>query len=607
MTSKRAEEGLNQIDHTMSIFQTQLSSHLILAENTLPKTQARFRGGFYKIKMFGKGGFEGNFRTTPNQSIRGASKSESKEELLRRAQEERKAREAKRLKNGAATKVQALVRGHLARCRHKRQGRKEFGELQKKIQSDKNPPELAKVRLACVLVLHGGEGGAWCCGLLVKHRDLLLPAISEDSGWCFLMCRMLGHATHILSTMDSNATLAPPLRLLEEFTRESNYPNNGNKVVARMYRHLFTKEKYFKQVRRLIETRIPPLLETTTRPPTALAGELLNMVARPLEAVQQLQDRSLTAEMMHQLCQEFLSPDPSDQVHLFLLPSLASLHLLRLDPLVQCLLDESRVVARTPCLFYSFLLLSQEGILGIASGREEAFFAALALLSQVIPAPLDDAGDDSDDEDEDDVVMEDAETAGEAALIKASIGLLNDRDFVGNLVALVERVGGRDKGSKGPLPESTAQTVRHLCYVCHRLLMHSPTAIHNYALLFTLAFRQWFLHTLWNVVTSSVQTSILSSHPTPLIQVLSRGIKMSNEERDKIAPSLATFASLFSHLLVTIHDTEFYQRQSSGQVQTRWMPFTLGQLVPMALALRDVALGLVELAFPESRPSVRGR
>ena len=91
---------------------------------------------------------------------------------------------------------------------------------------------------------------------------------------------------------------------------------------------------------------------------------------------------------------------------------------------------------------------------------------------------------------------------------------------------------------------------------------------------------------------------------------------MSYEERDKIAPSLATFAALFSHLLVTIHDTEFYQRQSStsssGQPpQTssshRWMPFTLGQLVPMALALRDVALGLVELAFPESRPAVRGR
>ena len=206
------------------------------------------RGDFEKGKMFGKGGFEGNFRTTPNQSIGGASKGESKEELLRRAQEERKAREAKRNKTAAATKVQALIRGHLARCRHRRQARKEFEELQKRIQNDKNPPDLANIRLCCVLVLHGGEGGAWCCGLLVKYRELLLPTIAQDSGWCFLMCRLLGHATHILSTTDSNASLAPPLRVLEEFTRESNYPQNGGQVVARMYRHLFTKEKYFRQV-----------------------------------------------------------------------------------------------------------------------------------------------------------------------------------------------------------------------------------------------------------------------------------------------------------------------------------------------------------------------
>ena len=103
----------------------------------------------------------------------------------------------------------------------------------------------------------------------------------------------------------------------------------------------------------------------------------------------------------------------------------------------------------------------------MASGREEAFFAALALLSQVIPAPLEDAGDDSDDEEDDDVLMEEAEGAGEAALIKASIGLLNDRDFVGNLIGLVERVGGKDK-VKGPLPESTAQVfwIQDLSKLC---------------------------------------------------------------------------------------------------------------------------------------------
>ena len=36
-----------------------------------------------------------------------------------------------------------------------------------------------------------------------------------------------------------------------------------------------------------------------------------------------------------------------------------------------------------------------------------------------------------------------------------------------------------------------------------------------------------------------------------------------------------------------------------------WMPFSLGELVNMSQHLRDISLGLVELAFPDSRPSVR--
>ena len=36
------------------------------------------------------------------------------------------------------------------------------------------------------------------------------------------------------------------------------------------------------------------------------------------------------------------------------------------------------------------------------------------------------------------------------------------------------------------------------------------------------------------------------------------------------------------------------------------MPFPLADLIPMSLALRDVGLGLIELAFPESRPSLEG-
>lgn len=42
---------------------------------------------------------------------------------------------------------------------------------------------------------------------------------------------------------------------------------------------------------------------------------------------------------------------------------------------------------------------------------------------------------------------------------------------------------------------------------------------------------------------------------------------------------------------------------TGGGPQT--MPFTLAALVPLSLTLKEVCLGLVELAFPDSRPSIR--
>ena len=35
------------------------------------------------------------------------------------------------------------------------------------------------------------------------------------------------------------------------------------------------------------------------------------------------------------------------------------------------------------------------------------------------------------------------------------------------------------------------------------------------------------------------------------------------------------------------------------------MPFTIAELVPMILALRDTCLGIIELAHPETRPEVK--
>jgi hypothetical protein len=52
--------------------------------------------------------------------------------------------------------------------------------------------------------------------------------------------------------------------------------------------HLFTflvTKGYFGQVRCLVDNKIPPLLEASSRPPTPLAACLFDMVTRPLQLV----------------------------------------------------------------------------------------------------------------------------------------------------------------------------------------------------------------------------------------------------------------------------------------------------------------------------------
>jgi ubiquitin-protein ligase E3 C len=568
--------------------------------------------------MFGKGGFDGQFRTTPNQSIRGASKTESKDALVRRAHQERSQREARRRETVAAVRIQAAVRGHQARARHRGQARQELGRLQAALQSDQAGPDLNTLRQVGVLLLASWERDRagpsilpWYTQLLVRHRKELLGAVAQDPGWQLLVMRLLGLATlHLVSATD--AVVAGPLRLLEVFTAAGSYPGpRGGRVLGTIYAFLIGKS-YFQHVRQLADSRIPPLLEASTRPPTPMSGEILQMVLRPLEAAAGLQDRPLQTETVRQLCRAVLCPEPSHQVRLFLLPSLAESGQLKLDPLVDCLMQTGagQHVERTPCLLYSFLLLSQEGIQGVAPGREESYLSVLASLAQCIPAPVEAEGGDSDDEAEEAEGME-VEADG---LVQASVQLLNRPAFVTRLVQLAERAGPSAAPSFGPGPPvhpaaaSSPEAVRALCSVCHRLLMHSPAALHSYPLLFTLAFRPAFLHRLWSVVAATCQPALLSSSPTPLLAVLSRGLKMSALEREAIAPGLAVFCSLLGYLLVTIHDTEFHSsaREAALPSSRLWMPFSLAELVPMSLALRDVALGLVELAFPESRPAVRG-
>ena len=229
--------------------------------------------------------------------------------------------------------------------------------------------------------------------------------------------------------------------------------------------------------------------------------------------------------------------------------------------------------------------------------------------------------------------------------------LLNDKALVNALVSGTEQNTGVTELARSGRDVSYNPTLyASLCRLCHHLLVLHPLALHKFRLLYTLAFRSSFLHRLWNLILDTKRPSPVASASgsVPLLTVIARGIRTTSEERDQIVPLLTVFSSLFGYLLVTINDTEFYggqnqtnpamvglstpdssamskskqlsesgdgsisehrmfttQASASGMTSLIWMPFTLRELVPMSLSLRDVTIGLVELAFPESRPVVK--
>ena len=119
-------------------------------------------------------------------------------------------------------------------------------------------------------------------------------------------------------------------------------------------------------------------------------------------------------------------------------------------------------------------------------------------------------------------------------------------------------------------------------------------------MLYTLAFKPSFLRQLLAHIQSEKQISLFGSSDTSLIVLLSKGVHLSPMEMKRITPVLDVFCSLFSHLLVTLDDSEFFNETEATHPA---MPFTLSEVVDLASILRDVCIGLVELAYPDTRPN----
>ncbi|XP_047531021.1 ubiquitin-protein ligase E3C [Vanessa atalanta] len=583
--------------------------------------------------------FEGDFRRKPQQNLAGASaqRKTDRETLILQSQQQRQKREEHRKRLHSTIKIQAYVRSYLTRKHFKQNEREEFDCIFSKVNNDDQT--LITLLLAKILFFYDDKKD---CARLVSISQLLLKQrnrLLQNLESLVQIRRLLALHLRLLRD-DSEVPLAVPLRMFEVFTSVSSTETSTScdeavKNIGATFLYLI-KRGYFKDLRQLLCQKTPPLYGPSPNPPTPLCGALLDLIQRPLNLTSHVNLPQYDDMVMTEFAASFLCNPYPEPVEMYMLPALTQDTSKRFPflQLLWCLNEDkfrSRRLLNDSWLLHSILTLEPPGFANDIRQIDNSrlphnriiieYFKIIAKLTvnvcnKQITYDYEDslysqetAADNDDDSDSDN--EPNPTSVREQMLLTRCIEILNEPDRC--VLTTCSQITECDLSD---------EFLDSMSKICHNLLLSHRMALHKYRLLYTLAFKPIFLRGLWQWLSSMSHESSFGGSATPLLSALSRG--MGSETSvigvHRLLAPLAVFCALFSLLIGTLHDTEFFKDtdgeekmiisescNSSTTVVGRIHAFDFSELGGLCRTLKHVCLGLVELAYPESRPSIFGQ
>ncbi|XP_061022216.1 ubiquitin-protein ligase E3C isoform X6 [Dama dama] len=563
---------------------------------------------------------------------------EEKASLLHRTQEERKKREEERRRLKNAIIIQSFIRGYRDRKQQCSIQRTAFDRCASPAQSGgtfplASGPNLTLLVRQLLFFYRQSEDSKrliWMYQNLIKHSALFVQQLegSERLTCLFQIKRLMSLCCRLLqSCNDDSLNVALPMRMLEVFSSEDTYLpvlQDASYVVSVIEQilHYMIQNGYYRSLYLLINSKLPSSIEYSDLSRVPIAKILLENVLKPLHFTYNSCPEGARQQVFTAFTKEVLAAPFTEQIFHFIIPALADARtVFPYEPFLAALLSleggRSTTSGGAPWLFY-FVLTVGDNYLGMKRRMsceltqrqrtlsEDGLLVYLrvlqAFLSQLPVSPASascqDAASDSDDEEgeETDRQTSTPEDGRLSVLYIAEECLkkLDTKQQTNTLLSLV----WRDSASE--------EAFTLMAAICHTLMVQHRVMVPRARLLYSLAFNARFLRHLWFLI-SSMTTQMITGSMVPLLQVISRGSPMSFEDSSRIIPLFYLFSSLFSHSLISIHDNEFFGDpiEVVGQRQSSMMPFTLEELVVLSRCLRDACLGIIKLAYPETKPEVR--
>ncbi|XP_058579624.1 ubiquitin-protein ligase E3C isoform X2 [Neofelis nebulosa] len=538
--------------------------------------------------------FEGDFKTRPKVSLGGASRKEEKASLLHRTQEERRKREEERRRLKNAIIIQSFIRGYRDRKQQHSIQRSAFDRYASASQSGDtfsiaSGPNLTLLVRRLLFFYKQNEDSKrliWMYQNLIKHSSLFVQQLdgSERLTCLFQIKRLMSLCCRLLQNCnDDSLNVALPMRMLEVFSSENTYLpvlRDASYVVSIIEQilHYMIQNGYYRSLYLLINSKLPSSIEYSDISRVPIAKILLENVLKPLHFTYNSCPEGARQQVFTAFTEAFLVAPFTDQIFHFIIPALADAQtVFPYEPFLSALLSPESRCPETgggaPWLFF-FVLTVGETYLGTLS--EEGLLVYLRVLqSSLSRLPASPAGtscqdpaSDSEDESEEADKQPSAPEDGRLSvpyITEECLKKLDTKQQTNTLLNLV----WRDSASEEAF--ALMASIGHTLMVQHRMAVPKVRSM------------------------------------VPLLQVISRGSPMSLEDSNRIIPLFYLFSSLFSHSLISIHDSEFFGDpiEVVGQRQSSMMPFTLEELIMLSRCLRDACLGIIKLAYPETKPEVR--
>ncbi|CAE1170740.1 UBE3C [Acanthosepion pharaonis] len=580
--------------------------------------------------------FEGEFRRGPVQSFGGASRKEHREDLIRRAQEERQRREELRIQNESAIKIQTFYRGYRTRKKEAMHQREIFdSKLSAFPKQSRVNVRIVSELCSQLLFFYNGKMDQsrllWICQQMLSQKEEVVELMIENFDKMLHEIKLvLRLCLLFLENLNPSVSLAMPMRMLEVFTAIDTYKKIPVKkdttrphIVQNIFEFLCNKG-YLKSLRVLLNAKVPVSLEKSPNPPVPIAESIFDLIMRPVNFAVSSGNKQFCTSVLGEVCRELFCPPHTQQIENFLLPAMAyGKYPFPFVELIQALIDKTAEKNETrafyvrkqpdgntklfpdptPWLLYAVLVLGKNYIQNLTAHQTYMYLMMLQNLVPTLPLPRlpnheDADNDDDNDSDSEDMIVdpEENDVASQEKLRESCLQFLDSVFLARRIIICLSE-----------LP--TPNVLVAICNICHSLMCDQRIPIHKLRLLYTLAFNVDFMKRLWLECTLRYSISV-NGTKTALIHMLARGISLAENDVQVIVPLLSVFCSAFSHSLHTLHDSEFYgdietsippEFKDTHSEQSTSMPFSLSELVPMSLTLRDACLGIIELANPEAK------